>query len=267
MGPDHARTPGLLSGEGLLVSEGVGMRFGSYAALTSVSLRLKLGRIYALIGPNGAGKTTFANVLSGLLVPSEGRVLLDGVDVTRLPVHRRAHAGIGRSFQIINIFPESTVFENLRLAAQARRFRLQPFWHPVRSAPELAEKANAMLARVRLGALADRVAGTLSHGDQRALELGMALINEPGVLILDEPLAGVGQHGIERAISLVSEASRGRTVVLIEHNMDAVMRLADQVIVLAQGRVLASGTPESVRADPKVRAAYLGQIQGADAGA
>jgi branched-chain amino acid transport system ATP-binding protein len=256
-----------VNGQGALVCEGIGVRFGAYAALTDVTLRLDLGRVYTVIGPNGAGKTTFANVLSGLLVPSQGRLILDGTDVTRLAVHRRAAAGIGRSFQTINIFPNMTVFENLRLAAQARRYRLQPFWRPVSQMAELAKRANAMLDRIGLGPLAGRAASTLSHGDQRALELGMAIINEPLVLILDEPLAGAGQHGMDRAVALVAEAARGRTVIMIEHNMDAVMRLADQIVVLAQGRVLAFGTPDTVRRDPAVRSAYLGPAETADADA
>jgi branched-chain amino acid transport system ATP-binding protein len=255
-----------LAGRGL-VCENLSVNFGRFLALSNVTIRLDLGRVYAVIGPNGAGKTTFANVLSGLVTPSTGRVLLDGRDITQLPTHRRAAAGIGRSFQIINIFREMSVFENLRLAAQARRFRVQPFWWPVVRTPALARSAEAILDRVGLRPLAHRIAGTLSHGDQRALELGMALINEPSILILDEPLAGVGQHGIDRAVALVADAARERTVIMIEHNMEAVMRLSDQIIVLAQGRVLAEGSPQSIRANADVRAAYLGAMDGTDAGA
>jgi branched-chain amino acid transport system ATP-binding protein len=250
-----------------LVCEGIGVRFGAFAALSDITLRLELGRVYAVIGPNGAGKTTFANVLSGLLAPTAGRLLLQGRDVTHLPVHRRAAAGIGRSFQIINIFREMSVFENLRVAAQAKNFALQPFWWPVARMPALARAAEAMLDRLGLSPVAHRIAGTLSHGDQRALELGMALINDPAILILDEPLAGVGQREIDRAVALVGDAAQGRTVILIEHNMNAVMQLSDEIVVLAQGRVLATGAPAAVRADPAVKAAYLGTTDGTYAGA
>ena len=242
----------------------VTVRFGAFTAIDGVSLAFAGERLYSIIGPNGAGKTTLLNVLSGRLNAATGAVLLDERDITGLPAHVRARRGIGRSFQITKLFAGLTVFESLRLAGLSRFFRLQPFWRPIGTYKEVGRAADAMLEVIGLGHRRDTIAEQLSHGDQRALEMGLSLMTEPRVLLLDEPLAGVGQHEIERAVALIERVRAGRTVVLIEHNMRAVMRLSDQVVVMVRGRVLASGTPNEIQADRHVRAAYLGEP---DAGA
>ena len=232
------------------------VRYGRFNAIDGFSYAFETGRLYAIIGPNGAGKTTLTNVLVGAKPPTSGAVLLAGRDVTALPVPHRARRGLGRSLQISKVFAEMTVFENLRLAAQATLFPLQPIWRSAASYGELAGRARQMLATVGLERYADIPADRLSHGDQRALELGLALMTSPSVLLLDEPLAGVGHHGLEAAIDRLARLSQDRTVLLIEHNMSAVMRLAEEVLVMASGRLIASGPPEHVRADPQVREAF-----------
>ena len=241
-----------------LAGEHLSVTFGGFTALRDVTLSFEAGRVYGIIGPNGAGKTTFANVLSGIVAPTAGSLVLDGRDITREPLHRRARLGIGRSFQIINIFGAMSVLENLRMGAQATRFTVQPFWRTIASHPELLDRAESMLRFVRLEPMRDQLAGTLSHGDQRALEIGLALMSDPRILILDEPLAGVGQEGTERALRLVRDAARGRTMIIIEHNMDAIMALSDRIVVLVGGRVLAVGSPDEIRHNDAVRVAYLG---------
>ncbi len=244
---------------------GLTVRYGSFAAVSDVTLAFRAGQVCSLIGPNGAGKTTFANALTGLLTPTAGRVLLSGEDVTRVGNTARARRGLGRSFQLINIFGEMTVYENLRLGAQAVASGWQPFWAPISRDRAAKQRAEAMLEMIGLERLRDRVAGTLSHGDQRALELGVTLVTEPRILVLDEPLAGVGHHGLERTIGLLRRAVAGRTVVMIEHNMDAVMALSDEIVVLVSGRILTKGTPAEIRNSVEVRRAYLGEGDLADA--
>ncbi|MEQ8346692.1 MAG: ABC transporter ATP-binding protein [Sneathiellaceae bacterium] len=238
--------------------DGITVRFGGFTALDSVSLAFPRGRTTALIGPNGAGKTTLLNVLSGRQMPGAGKVRMAGRDVTALGAAPRARLGLARSFQIISIFPDFTVFENLRLAAQRHCFRRMPAWRDAAGYRRPRQLAEAMLERIGLaGRGADR-AGTLSHGEQRAIEIGLALVGDPAVLLLDEPLAGVGSREVAPFMELLDGICRVRTVVLIEHNMDAVMGLADRVAVLVGGRLLAQGTPAQIRADAEVRAAYLG---------
>ena len=234
------------------------VRFGAFTALDSVSIHFTPNLLHGVIGPNGAGKTTLINLLSGRQPLDAGQVLLDGRDIGSLPAHARARLGIGRSFQITKIFPTMTVYENLRLAGQAARFGLQPFWRTVAGYPSLAAAADEMLGFIGLGALRNVVAEQLAHGDQRALELGLTLINDPKIVLLDEPLAGVGQHEVDRAVELLRRTREGRTVILIEHNMKVMMALADHIVVMARGAVLATGTPAQVQVDPKVRATYLG---------
>jgi branched-chain amino acid transport system ATP-binding protein len=248
----------------LLACSDVTVRFGALRALDGVSLRFPGGGIHSVIGPNGAGKTTLINVLSGRQRPTEGRVTLDGRDITSTQAFERTRAGIGRSFQITKIFPTLSVFENLRLAAQAKAFRLQPFWRRVQGYEVLSAAAERTVAEIGLQRLVDAPAEQLSHGDQRALELGITLMTEPGILLLDEPLAGVGEHEIERTMAVIERVSRGRTVILIEHNIDVVMRVSARIVVMDQGTVLSIGTPDEVRRDPAVRKAYLGED---DAGA
>jgi len=235
------------------------VRFGAFTAVDDVTIDFTPGLLHGVIGPNGAGKTTLINALSGRQTLSAGQVLLDGMDISSLPPHVRAERGIGRSFQITKIFPTMTVFENLRLAAQASRFGVQPFWKPVMRYRALATAADEMLGFIGLEARRDVIAEQLSHGDQRALEVGLTLMTEPTIVLLDEPLAGVGQHEVDRAVDLLRRARQGRTVILIEHNMAVMMALADRIVVMARGAVLAAGTPDEVRADPRVRTAYLGE--------
>ena len=239
--------------------EHVDVRFGALRAVSDVTFDFSGGGIQSVIGPNGAGKTTLINVLSGRQAPSAGRVFLGDRDITASGAHKRARLGIGRSFQITKVFAGMTVFENLRLAAQARMFRRQPLWRPVERHPGLAEQADAVAAEIGLAGLRDRPAELLSHGDQRALELGITLMTGPGILLLDEPLAGVGEQEIEQTIALIAALAKGRTVILVEHNIDVVMRVSDRVVVMNEGRVLACGTPGEVRNDPAVRTAYLGE--------
>lgn len=241
----------------------VTVRFGDFTALAGVSLDVAAGATIALIGPNGAGKTTLINALSGRVALTGGTIALDGRDITGLPAHARARAGLGRSFQIINIFPDMTVEQNLRIGAQAHRFRLQPFWRPAAAWPELAAQARAMAEMVGLADMLDQPVGRLSHGRQRALELGLTLMAEPRVLLLDEPLAGVGRQELAATVALIDRVRRGRTVLLIEHNMDVVMALSDEIVVMMAGQMLMRGDPASVRADPTVRRAYLGDGEAA----
>ncbi|HLT27203.1 MAG TPA: ABC transporter ATP-binding protein [Zeimonas sp.] len=233
--------------------------FGGLRAVDGVSYEFEPNRLYSLIGPNGAGKTTLMNALSGRSRLNNGKVLLDGRDITSLAPYQRTRAGLGRSFQITQIFPGATVLENLRLAAQASRYRLQPFWRPVRSFRAIQQDAEAVLAEIGLEPAAHVRAENLSHGDQRALEVGLTLLSRPKVLLLDEPLAGVGVQDIDRSVERIRRIARGRTVLLIEHNMEVVMEISDEIVVMVSGRILASGSPRTVRDDPRVRSAYLGE--------
>ncbi len=240
---------------------GVSVRFGDFVALSNVGLDVATGQTLALIGPNGAGKTTLLNALSGRLALAGGRVHLQGRDITAEPIHTRARLGLGRSFQIINIFPEMTVLENLRLGAQPMAFGVQPFWRDVQAWPGLEARAREVAALVGLEDALDLPAAVLSHGRQRAVELGLALMSDPAVLLLDEPLAGVGQAEIQATTALIERVRRNRTVLLVEHNMDVVMRVADEVVVMMAGEILTRGTPDQVRADARVRRAYLGEAR------
>lgn len=249
-----------MSTKSAISCEGISVRFGALAAVADVTIDFAAGIFHSVIGPNGAGKTTLINVLSGRQAPTAGRVFMGDRDITSMAAHERARQGIGRSFQITKVFGEMTVFENLRLAAQAHAFKhqLQPFWRPVESYGLLAERADAVTIEIGLSRLRDHAADQLSHGDQRALELGITLMTEPSILLLDEPLAGVGEREIERTMALIASVARGRTVILIEHNIEVVLRVSQRVVVMNQGEVLASGTPEEVQLDTGVREAYLG---------
>jgi branched-chain amino acid transport system ATP-binding protein len=237
----------------------VSVRFGALAAVNDVSLDFETGRFHSVIGPNGAGKTTLINVLSGRQPPTSGKVFMNGIDITSVAAHERARRGIGRSFQITKVFAGMTVFENLRLAAQARVFRIQPSWRPVQHYSAIADEAHAMIDDIGLAQFRNHPADLLSHGDQRALELGITLMTDPAILLLDEPLAGVGEKEIARTMEVITRVAKGRTVILIEHNIDVVMRVSDRVVVMNQGAVLSDGTPDQVRRDPAVREAYLGE--------
>lgn len=246
------------AGAHLLQTIALSKSFGGLAAVRDVSLSLARAELHAVIGPNGAGKSTLVNLLSGALQPTAGRIVLDGEDVTRLPEHARTHLGLARSFQRTNILGSLTVLENVRLAVQAvtlapRRLLARP-----EGEPKLLARAKAALERAGLPYGQGRIAGTLAHGQQRQLEIAMALAAAPKVLLLDEPLAGTGAEEAERLIALLRGLKQRFGILLIEHDMPAVFALADRISVLAQGKVIASGTPDAIRADAQVRAAYLG---------
>ena len=220
--------------------------FGGLKAVDGVDFTLHPGEIHALIGPNGAGKTTFVSLLSGRRMAQSGTILLDGEDITRLPAHSRVRKGIAYTFQITSIFPRLTVFDNVALAVQSH------------GAKDLPAKTRAALSRVGLESLEDQEAQTLSYGHQRLLELAMGLALNPRVLILDEPTQGLAASEIDGFIRLVESLVPATTVLLIEHNMEVVMDLATRITVLNFGQVLATGTPEAIRANPLVQEAYLG---------
>ncbi|MFB2551481.1 ABC transporter ATP-binding protein [Ensifer soli] len=241
----------------LLSTRGLTRRFGGLTAVDAVDFDLAQGEIRALIGPNGAGKTTFVSLLSGRIAPDAGTVTFLGRDITTEPAHRRVAAGIAYTFQITSIYPRLTVLENAALAAQSALSRKNGLLGRVPEATVTA-RAGAALARVGLSERAATPAGALSYGHQRLLEVAMGLALEPRLLILDEPTQGLADGEIEAFCVLVREIARDATVLLIEHNMPVVMRLADRITVLDGGRVLASGTPAEIRADAAVQAAYLG---------
>ncbi len=233
-------------------------RFGALVAVNDVTLALRVGELHAVIGPNGAGKSTLTNLLSGELPPTSGGLRLHGAEVAGWPSWRFARAGVGRSFQRTNVMRAMSVLENVRLAAQAR---LTPARRALRFAarePAPSEAAQAALARAGLAGAARRIAGTLSHGQLRQLEIAMALAGGPAVLLLDEPLAGMGPEESERLAGLLKELSRDHALMLIEHDMDVVFAVADRVTVMVDGCVLDQGTPAAIRASAKVRDAYLG---------
>jgi branched-chain amino acid transport system ATP-binding protein len=233
-------------------------RFGGLAAVNDVSLELVTGEIHAVIGPNGAGKTTLVNLLSGDLKPTGGTITLGERDVTGLGAEKRGLLGIGRSYQKTMIFPDASVFENVRLAVQAHGAAPLSFMR--RAAGETALRERAMLALVKVG-LGDRPrerAGALSHGEQRQLEIAMVIATNPKVALLDEPLAGISGADSRAMTAFIGQLRVGRAVLLVEHDMDAVFAVADRLTVMADGRVIASGLPDEVRRHPAVRAAYLG---------
>jgi branched-chain amino acid transport system ATP-binding protein len=245
--------------EVLLSAKQLTKRFGGLAAVNDVSLDLWRDRIHAVIGPNGAGKSTLTNLLSGDLVPTSGSVALGGHDATGWKPEKVSRHGLGRSYQKTNIFLPFTVWENVRLAAQSRTphaARWLALAANVKAANERAERA------IELAGLAPRrdvVAGTISHGEQRQLEIAMTLATDPHVLLLDEPLAGMGTAEAERMVALLQKLKTDHAMMLVEHDMDAVFALADHLTVMVNGQVIASGTPAQVRADAGVQAAYLGE--------
>ncbi len=245
--------------EPILAGDGLEKRFGALAVTDGVSFEVRADECHALIGPNGAGKTTLVHQLSGLLAPDRGRIFLRGEDVTRLPAHARARRGLARTFQTTSIVAGFNALDNVALAAQARAGTSFRFWGRAADEAALADRARTALAEVGLERRASVPAATLAHGEKRALELAIALALEPAVLVLDEPMAGVGVEEGARLIALLQDLAERLPILLIEHDMAAVFRLATRVSVLVQGRVIASGTPAEVRADAAVRAAYLGE--------
>jgi branched-chain amino acid transport system ATP-binding protein len=246
----------------ILETKDIRKQFGALVAVDDVSLAIEQGSLHSIIGPNGAGKTTFFNVVSGTLDPTSGRVLFKGEDITDLPMHRTIHRGIGRSFQITNIFPNLTVLENVRLAAQALDRNRARILRSHRRLGESLERTAEVLDQVGLSAKAELPARTLPHGDQRKLELGMILAPNPEVLMLDEPTAGMAAEQVPELLDLIQgiQASGDKTVVLVEHNMNVVMSVSDRITVMHQGRVLAEGTPTEIAANSEVQTAYLGSL-------
>ena len=238
--------------------EGLVKRFGGLLATDHVSLSVEHGEVHALIGPNGAGKTTLVNQISGLLAPDEGRVTLGGVDITALPMHRRVAHGLSRCFQVTRIFPKQSVRDNLLLAVQAHSGSSFRFWQPRTQAHALYAQAEQLAERVGLQHSLNATAGALPHGAQRTLDVALALASAPKLLLLDEPMAGMSHQESGKVVDLLRSLKGRYTVLLVEHDMDAVFSLADRISVLVYGRIIACGTPYEISANPEVRAAYLG---------
>jgi len=251
----HTKPP---VGEVLLACQGITRRWGGLVAVNNVALDLKRGEVHAVIGTNGAGKSTLINILSGEIAPTTGTVQLLGQDVTAWSQPRRARAGLGRSYQRNTIYPGFSVFENCRLAAQARTPKPWLFWQDARRCPDSTRAAHAAATRAGLAGLLDQAAGLLSHGQKRQLEIAMCLATAPQVLLLDEPLAGMGAEETERMLALLAALKAAHAILLVEHDMDAVFRIAETITVMVNGTVMASGTPDSVRHNQAVQAAYLG---------
>ena len=243
----------------LLAVDGLTKRFGGILASDNIALDVKQGELHAIIGPNGAGKTTLIGQLTGMLTPDTGTVRFAGEDITALPAYSRSLLGLARSFQITSLFLDLSVLDNVALAVQAHSGHSFQFWRDARKEKDLREPALAALTRVGLADRADRQASALSHGEHRQLELAMALAGKPRMLLLDEPMAGLGTDESARMVTLLRELKREYTILLIEHDMEAVFALADRISVLVYGRVIASGTPEVIRANKDVRDAYLGE--------
>jgi branched-chain amino acid transport system ATP-binding protein len=244
--------------EPLLAVTGLKKRFGGLLATDGLDLTVTAGEIHAVIGPNGAGKTTLVAQLQGELAPDAGTIRFAGRDVTRLKPYQRAACGIARSFQITSIFLDMSALDNVALAVQAHAGHSFGMWRPARAEPSLREPARAALERVGLGARAGVRAATLAHGERRQLELAMALATEPRLLLLDEPMAGMGKEDSARMVPLIAALKGRHGVLLVEHDMDAVFALADRITVLVYGRAIATGTPAEIRANEAVRQAYLG---------
>jgi branched-chain amino acid transport system ATP-binding protein len=242
----------------LLRGKDITRRWGGLVAVDRVNIELTRGSVHAVIGTNGAGKSTLINILSGEIPPSSGTVELLGQDVTARSQPRRARAGLGRSYQRNTIYPEFTVFENCRLAAQATQQKAWAVWTSAKGCAHSNAGAQDALERAGLTDFADRTAGLLSHGQKRQLEIAMCLATQPQVLLLDEPLAGMGAEETDRMLALLGELRQGHALLLVEHDMDAVFRIADRITVMVNGAVIASATPDAVRNDSAVQAAYLG---------
>jgi branched-chain amino acid transport system ATP-binding protein len=248
--------------EAILATERLSKRFGGVVATDEVSLAVRPGEIHAVIGPNGAGKTTLVAQLAGEIAPDAGTIRFLGADVTRLPVHARSALGLARSFQITSIFREFTALDNVALAVQAHAGHSFRFWRDAWREAALQDPARAVLAEVGLAGRADVVAANLAHGEQRQLEIAMALATGPRCLLLDEPTAGMGLEESRAMVARLGALKRRQTLVLVEHDMDAVFALADRITVLVYGRVIATGEPDEIAASPAVRDAYLGDWTG-----
>ncbi len=252
--------------ETLLQIDGLTKKFGGVVASENVVLGIAAGELHAIIGPNGAGKTTLIGQLTGEVAPEAGRVRFAGQDITDLPTYRRSALGLARSFQITSLFLDFTVLDNVALAVQAHAGHSFHFWRAARGEPELRAPARAALERVGLADRANVICSKLSHGEHRQIEIAMALASRPKMLLLDEPMAGMGLEESARMVKLLRELKRELTILLVEHDMEAVFALADRISVMVYGRVIATGAPEAIRANAEVRRAYLGENEKAAAG-
>ena len=243
-------------GASVLRTEGLTIRFGGLTALDTVDFSIQRGEIRAIIGPNGAGKSTFFNCLTGVLRPTSGRILLNGNDITGQPPNVISRSGIARSYQITNILPNATVLENVRIAAQSRRHGWSMLTHYT-AFKDIIGKAEAVLESVGLATKADELAANLSHGEQRNLEIGIALATEPQLLCLDEPTAGMSASETHDTMQLVRRIAKNLTILIVEHDMEVVMELADRITVLHYGEILAEGTPKEIQENPRVLEVYL----------
>ena len=242
----------------MLEVRGLTKQFGALRASDGIDFDVAEGETHAVIGPNGAGKTTFIGQLAGNLRPDSGTVRFAGADITAFPAPRRARLGLARSFQITSVYADFSVLQNVALAIQAHAGHSFRFWRDARSDPALIEPAKKILNDLGLAERSQVLAGNLAHGEQRQLEVAIALATAPRLLLLDEPMAGMGIEESRRMIALLASLKRRHTIILVEHDMDAVFRLADRISVLVYGRLIASGTPEKIRANEEVRRAYLG---------
>ncbi len=250
----------------LLQTELLTRRFGGVVAADAITLDIAPNEVHAVIGPNGAGKTTLIGLLSGEIAPQGGSIRFDGSDITRLPVHRRSRLGLARSFQITSLFRDFTALDNVALAVQAHCGHSFRFWRDARREDELRQPALAALERVGLKQRAGVRVDKLSHGEHRQLEIAMALATGPRLLLLDEPMAGMGPEESARMVQMLRDLKGSVTILLIEHDMEAVFALADRLTVLVYGRIIATGHPEAIRADAAVRQAYLGEKESGDRG-
>ncbi|WP_028878009.1 ABC transporter ATP-binding protein [Terasakiella pusilla] len=248
--------------ETILKTENLTKRFGGLVAVDKVNLELVKGEVHAILGPNGAGKSTLVNLLSGDMTSTEGTITFEGKDLTGLPPYVISHYGLGRSFQKTNIFPKLSCFENVWLAAQSRQKTSMRFFRPARRMKEVEQLTLSSLEKCGLLAQKDVIASSMSYGEQRQLEIGMMLATQPRLLLMDEPMAGMGKEESEMLVQLIKDLAKDYTLLLIEHDMDAVFAVANRLTVMVNGRVLETGTPDQIRSSQQVQEAYLGSEGG-----